>query len=179
MWRFDGKRKGKVKNNLKHRNAGKGEVDLHAHVCLSPICVIIPSSLPCANAFISNRFDCCLLIITEERRGSNIYLHGQSRSIASQVSLCLHKILTVFFLFVHPFLSFSFSPPPSPSPHFDMTMRNLNRIFGTFDRDANGRVSYKGFRKGLALMGIDFLEEEEFQSLVKTIDDDQSGDVTL
>ncbi|DAZ94815.1 TPA: hypothetical protein N0F65_012842 [Lagenidium giganteum] len=63
-------------------------------------------------------------------------------------------------------------------PYYDLTKTKLTRLFAMFQPDAQGMVSYSGFRSGLEAMGIVCASDEEFDAFIQKVDEDHSGGIS-
>jgi len=63
---------------------------------------------------------------------------------------------------------------------FDLTTERLSHIFGEFDRDGQGCVSYESLRQGLLhWAGIHIDDDQHFNKLIAILDEDASHDISF
>lgn len=62
------------------------------------------------------------------------------------------------------------------SEQVERKVKNVRTIFRQFDENKDGTVSHHEFRVGLKNIGVD-VSEAEFQELIRTVDEDNSGEI--
>ncbi len=61
---------------------------------------------------------------------------------------------------------------------FDVTIDTLRDLFGKIDLNNDGKITYPEFRQLLKITGF-YQDDEDFDDMIKAIDDDKSGDIDL